>query len=861
MAPKKKFSRFLILTLVAFEGISLTLVLGILYGILSRSLTGEFQNHLRAQEVEVTGILHDRLNHVERRIREMSLNNALRVNLMLDVKSQLLETMETQYPASDGAFFFLTYMGHQGLTPLLPENLNGLEPYLLKMAQGEHIRGLRFLRNPGNGRFLALFSLPLMRKHERLGTAHAVYDLTMDTRLWERLLSPPVSLFLRDRSTLTDLRTGLTRPMPGAAVEQDTKAEDRLRPDLLHDETYIPIREFPGLYFWTSSLPLKEKKDSLALIFAVLFAGVLTLTLVVSRYIARRVSDPLEGIARQALLISGNPSGIFLQEENIRYLEFQQLTHAFNELLEALRSAHKKLERSAKKALYDSEERYRKTLEAAPDAITISRLGDGRFLQVNEAFCRITGFSREEALEKTITELGFLGDDSTGESLDRALKEKSDLNGLEVSFRRKNGALFQALFSSRRIRLGRDECVVAVATDITALKKAEVENKRLEDQLRQSQKMEAVGTLAGGIAHDFNNLLQAVGGYSDLLLLDKKRGETGYRELKEIKSAANRASELTQQLLTFSRRVKSKLRPVDLNRELKQVHKLLSRIIPKMIEIDLRLAEDLSIISADPAQIEQVMLNLGVNARDAMPEGGRLVIETKNVTLDEDFCRLNLGARPGEYVLLSASDNGLGMDEETLQHIFEPFYTTKRMGRGTGLGLAMVYGIVKNHDGYIACESKPKRGTTFAIYLPALAKEAEQEAEAEEGISKGGMEMILLVDDEQPIRALGEKILARFGYRVLTAPDGETALELLLHGHVPVDLIILDLIMPGMGGVRFLREIRKTHPQVKIVVASGYSGDGLRQEAFGAGAEAFITKPYEAKKILRTVREVLDGKN
>jgi CheY-like chemotaxis protein len=372
--------------------------------------------------------------------------------------------------------------------------------------------------------------------------------------------------------------------------------------------------------------------------------------------------------------------------------------------------------------------------------------------------------------------------------------------------------------------------------------------------------MEAVGTLAGGIAHDFNNLLQAIQGYSDLLLLDKNKDDPGYRELQEIRRAGQRASELTQQLLTFSQKVESRLRPVNLNHEVTEVENLLKRTIPKMIRIELHLADTLGTINADPAQIEQVIMNLGVNARDAMPEGGTLIIETQDTTLDEQYCSTHLGAIPGDYVLLTISDTGHGMDNETLEHIFEPFYTTKETGKGTGLGLAMVYGIVKGHHGYITYCSEPGEGTTFKIYLPVIRPEGKaQNAEHEDnGVIIRGTETVLLVDDEEPIRELGKDTLARFGYTVIMAPDGESALELYREKNKEIDLIILDLIMPGMGGRKCLERLLKINPQARVLIASGYSVNGPTKEALAAGARGFISKPYDLTQMLKAVREALD---
>jgi signal transduction histidine kinase/CheY-like chemotaxis protein len=387
------------------------------------------------------------------------------------------------------------------------------------------------------------------------------------------------------------------------------------------------------------------------------------------------------------------------------------------------------------------------------------------------------------------------------------------------------------------------------------------EQKRLETQLQHAQKMEAVGTLAGGVAHDFNNVLQAIKGYAELLLLDKEEDAPGYPELQEISRAAGRGGELIRQLLTFSRKVETRKRPLNLNHEVGVVRRLLERTIPKMIEIELRLADTVRIVNADPAQIEQVLMNLAVNARDAMPEGGKLVIETKNVVLDEAYCTTQPGAKPGEYVFVSISDTGCGMDKETLEHIFEPFYTTKGVGEGTGLGLAMVYGIVKHHGGYINCRTEPGEGTSFEIYFPVIDQQGTSvEREETNAPLRGGTETILLVDDEQSLRNLGKELFTKYGYTVLTAADGERALELYRNEQRRIDLVILDLLMPGMGGQKCMEELLLIDPQARILMASGFAPDGPTRKAIEAGARGFVSKPFDISQILQKVWKVLNNR-
>ena len=388
------------------------------------------------------------------------------------------------------------------------------------------------------------------------------------------------------------------------------------------------------------------------------------------------------------------------------------------------------------------------------------------------------------------------------------------------------------------------------------------ETRELEIQLMQAQKMESVGTLAGGIAHDFNNIMQAISGYTQLMLWDRHPDDPDYSHLQAIEKAAERASKLTQQLLTFSRKVPSTLKPVNLNAEIENVRRILERTIPKMIRIECRLASELAMVDADRSQIEQVLMNLGINASSAMPDGGRLVYETRNVELDRAFCLTHLDAREGPHVLIRVSDTGHGMDPATRRRIFDPFFTTRQIGEGFGLGLAIVYGVVKNHNGHIVCHSEPGKGACFNLYLPArVAPPGEKVTQpAPEASQPSGSETILLVDDEPIILDLAETILKRHDYRVMRAASGEQALERLAGTSGPVDLVILDLNMPGMGGHNCLDILQRDYPEVPVLLASGYSAEGSGHEAAAAGAAGFIAKPYQLKELLRVVRDILDAR-
>jgi two-component system, cell cycle sensor histidine kinase and response regulator CckA len=385
------------------------------------------------------------------------------------------------------------------------------------------------------------------------------------------------------------------------------------------------------------------------------------------------------------------------------------------------------------------------------------------------------------------------------------------------------------------------------------------EQKRLEKELQQAQKLEAVATLAGGIAHDFNNLLQAIQASSELLLLKTHEGEPSFRILNQIIGAVDRGGGLIRQLLTYSRKIKSDKRPIDLNDQAHQAHQLLQRTIPKMIEIDLHLEEDLKLVDADPVQIEQVLMNLAVNARDAMPDGGRLVIMTANRRRPEKHSGTQSTSPSQDWVLLSVSDTGHGMDKDTLEQIFEPFFSTKAPGKGTGLGLSMVHGIVKNHDGRITCRSTPGKGTSFRIYLPEVKPGMEKKPVEEKKEYQVGNETILLVDDEEAVRQTGKERLERAGYTVLTASGGEMALGVYRQKTLKIHLVLLDLIMPGMGGISCLYELLQTDPGVKVVIISGYSPDEETMEVIEACTNGYLRKPYTGEQLLNTVRKALDG--
>jgi two-component system, cell cycle sensor histidine kinase and response regulator CckA len=491
-------------------------------------------------------------------------------------------------------------------------------------------------------------------------------------------------------------------------------------------------------------------------------------------------------------------------------------------------------------------------LEHAAEGVIITDT-DGTIQYVNSSLERMTGYSQDELLGNNprILKSGEQ-DRAFYEKLWRTIKGDDVWTGRFVN-KRKDGNLYteDATISPVRDAAGTITGFVGMKRDIT-------EHLNLSRQLAHAQKMEAVGTLAGGMAHDFNNILQAILGYSDLILMKRGRGDPDRKKLEVIQQAARDGAELVSRILTFSRKAESKLRPVDLNEEIRKAQRLLRRTIPRMIDITLVLEENLPIIEADPGQMEQILLNLAVNAHHAMPDGGQLLIETSNVSLSDEYLRSHLGAKAGRYVLLSASDTGKGIETDVLERIFEPFFTTKPSGQGTGLGLSMVHGIVSQHGGHIRCHSEPGRGSCFKIYLPVSERELDSDLALTREMPAFGSETILLVDDDDRIRAMGTQMIEMGGYNVLTAKSGEEALDIHSLHKERIALVILDLNMPGMGGQKCLEELLRIDPDIKVLVASGYSSNGHAGEQVSSGARGFVNKPYDSKDILTAIRRVLD---
>ena len=522
--------------------------------------------------------------------------------------------------------------------------------------------------------------------------------------------------------------------------------------------------------------------------------------------------------------------------------------------------------KDAEQAVRDSESRYLTLFKNISDAIFLLR-GE-EVIDYNPAGSEM--FQLPEHTNKHFSSWQLYpqtqpdGRDSkafTIELAKKALAGKSQT--FEWVLRRMDGREFPAEVNLTRMPGPNETLLLALIRDISERKLAEAEKHALEQQLRHSQKMESLGTLAGGIAHDFNNILGAVMGYGELALDRVAEGKENTEEIGHVLHAAERAKKLVRQILTFGRKMTSERAPLDFNFEISRGTELLRNLIPKMIDLRVNLDNQLIVIYSDSSQLEQVLINLGVNAADAMPEGGSLTIETRLIHVDQDYCHGRPDLQPGEYVLLKVRDTGQGMDEEVQNLAFDPFFTTKEIGKGTGLGLSTVYGIVKGHDGRISCTSQKGRGTEFKVYFPAVDMQVSQidEAAGEYHRSSGpavARETVLVVDDEPALRNIARGALEREGYHVFTAASGEEALSLYEEVGYNVDLVVLDVGMPGMGGTQCLDRLREIDPDVLVLVVSGYSPEGPLLSIMERKPAGYLAKPFRASQLLDSVRNLLD---
>ncbi|HEV2751358.1 MAG TPA: response regulator [Gemmatimonadales bacterium] len=544
----------------------------------------------------------------------------------------------------------------------------------------------------------------------------------------------------------------------------------------------------------------------------------------------------------------------FMKAGAADYVLKDHLTRLPQAIKRALRESRLREERElAVSALRASEEQYRALFENTPYPMWVFDLETHKLLAVNSAAIAHYGYRREEFLALRIEDLR---PPEEIPALEQHLATRP--SGYRTTgpwrHRKKDGTIIHVETSGHEIPFAGRQAELVVIDDIT-------ERQRLEEQFRQAQKMEAVGRLAAGVAHDFNNLLTAILGTTDLMIEDLSPNDPDREGLLDIRGAAERAAVLTRQLLTFSRQQVVSPRVLRLNELITDLVRLLRRLLGEDVAIATALAPDCAPVKGDPGQIEQVLVNLSVNARDAMPNGGRLMLETKNVDLDGDYPTERITIPAGRYVMIAVTDTGTGMDAKTKARIFEPFFTTKPVGKGTGLGLATVYGVVQQSGGYIWLYSELGHGTSFKIYLPRVDA-AASEAAVEEPVAGAldGSETVLVAEDEEAVRQIIEKALDAHGYRVLSARDGVEALERASAHAGQIDLLVTDVVMPDMNGRELSRRLTETRPDLKTLYLSGYTDDAILHRGVLQEGVAFLQKPFSLRMLARKIREVIEAR-
>ena len=506
----------------------------------------------------------------------------------------------------------------------------------------------------------------------------------------------------------------------------------------------------------------------------------------------------------------------------------------------------------AESALRASEERFRALVENSSDALLLID-GDGRITYLSPSSERHLGWTPDQMVHKSIFEFLHPGDRERAEArLAEALAKPGTSIIDEARFHHADGSW--RIMEGVAVNRLADPAVAGIVVNA----RDSTERRRLEEQLRHSQKMEAIGQLAGGVAHDFNNLLTAILGYCHLMLDEIPDGDSLRDDLLEIEGAGNRAASLTRQLLAFSRRQMLQPQLVDINTLVKQLERMLRRLISEDVELVTALAQDLHRVTVDPASVEQILVNLVINARDAMPIGGRLTIETANVELDDTYAVTHVSMKPGPYVMLAESDTGHGMDAETRARVFEPFFTTKEQGKGSGLGLATVYGIVKQSGGHIWVYSEPGHGTVFKADLPQTAAASDAPGMPSDTTEPVGWETVLLVEDEDLVRVLAREVLRRHQYVVLEAHHGVEALKVAEHHPHDIHLLVTDVVMPQMSGRELAERLAVVRPSMKRLFMSGYTDHALVHDQVTRGF-AFLQKPFTPDVFARTVRSILDS--
>jgi PAS domain S-box-containing protein len=835
---KKRFSTYLVATFVMLASLSVFVILIALYGYFGKRVESEFRKKILAEKGQIEIILNNRISSIADKLKDLGSDNIIRVTVMLDGKSQLQERVSEFYPSREGVYFFVKKQGHHSV---IPEAYPQLTAKLIDLVQRKYPYG-EVLEDEGQNRLVWWLSTPIMHQSQLMGTAHALYDMTRDLKLIDSILQTVNGdVFIVKSDKLYSLTS-----------EKTLTLNDDIRKSIDMNLEIVPlgekfvlskIYEFDNLYFQSSLEALVAEKRIVTLWIGLLSIVILAVSTLISIYLGSKMVEPLRQMTQKAIQISEGEKDLLFEDKISNYWEFDQLSQAFNYMLANLKDA-------------EEQSRYKELLENVDDAVYILDLA-GNMLEANEAAYSWLGYTPDQFLELNIADIVPREDahaiiDQLGNGIQAGRLQKIIV---ETSHAKTDGELIPVEIHSRAISYRGRHVILNAVRDISLRSEAEKEKKLLQSQLLHSQKMEAIGTLAGGIAHDFNNLLMGIQGYISLMRLQTSLQDPNAEYIQGIENAVKNGANLTSQLLGFARKGKYALKQTCINDLVVSSSKMFTRT-RKEIMTHQHLQNNIWSIRVDPGQIEQVLINLYLNAWHAMPLGGDLCIQTENIYLSDHYCK-PFEVPGGNYVKISVTDTGIGIDDEIMERIFEPFFTTKDVGKGTGLGLASAYGIIKNHNGIIRAYSEKDHGTTFNIYLPSSDLEEPVEAAVNSELLSG-KETILLVDDEEGTILVEKLMLEKLGYTVFPAQSGKKAIELYNENKAGFDLVALDMIMPEMNGKETYNELKKINPAVRVLLVSGYSLNKQIEELIGLGCRGYIQKPFDIVQLSQKIRQVLD---
>jgi PAS domain S-box-containing protein len=862
MKKPQKFGSYIFIVLIVLESLTLAVVVGVLHAMLVSSIDREFQNKTSAQLAEFRLFLKDRHEHVQTRLEELSANNGIKVALLLGMTGKATEEVVSLYPSANGAAFYIRNMS--GAVLPAPQK----HAFLLDFNPGGWTQ--RNGKTPYTQKTAAVFTRPIIRKDTQVGYAVAVYDFADDQGLYRLLKAYKNNRLLSDTpSGMTDVSDGYRVTVSDAQKNMLRSGSQNLRVD---DLLIVPLQGGSDLYLAADTRPLDFQKQRLLTNILLLCLPLLGLTLAASFMILKKVTLPLKTLADDARQITEQEAH-YLDENKIKHVEFLELTKAFNKALTHIQQRKEQLQQLNKdlhdeiferkqlgEALAKSEQQLRSLQDNIPIGLFRST-PEGKIQHANPACLKINGYhSLEEFRSIDVSDL--YQNQSDRHKIIEHVTAAGAIDGWKVRMRRKDGTLFWALLSIKKVTDNHNRRIYLDGTvqDISRQIEAEKEKRELEDQLRQSQKMETIGTLAGGIAHDFNNLLASIMGFSELALEDSQPDSIQQENLKCVLVAAQRAADLVGQILTFARQTDTEKTSIQLKHVLTEAIKLLRSTLPSTIRIKEAITSKSAMLAA-PTQMHQVIVNLCSNASHAMQEtGGVLTIGLTDVEQNATRIDPSMPVKAGPFLKLSVADTGHGIAPEIKDRIFDPYYTTKKQGEGTGIGLSVVQGIVRSHGGFITVDSDPGQGATFNVFLPIIDRQDIPQAMASKN-AIGGNERILLVDDEVLVVQMGQQMLERLGYEVTSLTNSVEAFELFEKSSDRFDLVITDMTMPELTGDRLAKMVTNIRPEIPVILCTGYSNRLDRKTIADAGIRAILYKPLVKTELANTIRDVLSTKD